>query len=126
MPTVVAVQGAAAGAGLSLVAFVDMAVAARSASFVMAYARIGLTADGGATWLLPRVIGFRRTQEMALIGRRLNPRGGRALQASDAGRRGCRAGGRCACDRRQDRSRADHGLRRNQALVGCTGRRLLC
>ena len=71
-PIVVATQGAAAGAGLSLVALADVAVAARTASFVMAYAGIGLTADGGATWLLPRVIGLRRTQEMAFTGRRLN------------------------------------------------------
>ena len=71
-PIVVAVQGAAAGAGLSLVALADIAIAARSASFVMAYAGIGLTADGGATWLLPRVIGLKRTQEMAFTSRRLS------------------------------------------------------
>lgn len=71
-PIVLAVQGAAAGAGLSLVALADIAIAARSASFVMAYAGIGLTADGGATWLLPRVIGMRRAQEMAFVGRRLS------------------------------------------------------
>lgn len=71
-PIVLAVQGAAAGAGLSLVALADVAIAARSATFVMAYSGIGLTADGGATWLLPRVIGLRRTQEMALTGRRLD------------------------------------------------------
>ena len=71
-PIVMAVQGAAAGAGLSLVALADIAIAARSANFVMAYAGIGLTPDGGATWLLPRVVGLRRTQEMAFTGRRLN------------------------------------------------------
>ena len=71
-PIIVAVQGAAAGAGLSVVALADIAIASHSASFVMAYAGIGLTADGGATWLLPRVIGIRRTQEMAFTGRRLN------------------------------------------------------
>lgn len=70
-PVVVAAQGAAAGAGLSLVAGADLAIAARSATFSMAYAGIGLTADGGATWLLPRVIGLRRTQELAFTGRRL-------------------------------------------------------
>ena len=70
-PVVVAAQGAAAGAGLSLVAAADIAIAARSASFSMAYSGIGLTADGGATWFLPRVIGLRRTQELAFTGRRL-------------------------------------------------------
>lgn len=71
-PIIVAVQGAAAGAGLSLVALADVAIAARSARFVAAYPGIGLTADGGATWLLPRVIGLRRTQEMFFIGRSLD------------------------------------------------------
>ena len=70
-PVVVAAQGAAAGAGLSLVAGADVALAGRSASFTMAYAGIGLTADGGASWLLPRVIGLRRTQDLAFTGRRL-------------------------------------------------------
>jgi len=71
-PVVVAAQGAAAGAGLSLVAGGDIVLAGRSATFTLAYPGIGLTADGGASWLLPRVIGLRRTQEMAYLGRRLD------------------------------------------------------
>lgn len=71
-PVVAAVHGVAAGAGLSLVAGADIAIAGRSATFVMAYGALGLTADGGATWFLPRTIGLRRTQEMAFTGRRLN------------------------------------------------------
>lgn len=71
-PVIVAAHGAAAGAGLSLVAGGDIVLAGRSANFSMAYPGIGLTADGGATWLLPRVIGLRRTQELAYLGRRLN------------------------------------------------------
>ncbi|MET0376219.1 MAG: enoyl-CoA hydratase/isomerase family protein, partial [Rhizorhabdus sp.] len=71
-PVIVAAQGAAAGAGLSLVASGDIVLAGQAATFSMAYTGIGLTADGGATWLLPRVIGLRRTQEMAYLGRRLN------------------------------------------------------
>jgi len=71
-PVIVAVQGAAAGAGLSLVASADIAIAAQSANFVMAYSGIGLTADGGATWHLPRKIGLQLTQDMAFTGRRLN------------------------------------------------------
>ena len=47
-------------------------LAGASAKFAVAYTAIGLTADGGATWLLPRVIGLRRTQEMMYTGRRLN------------------------------------------------------
>ncbi|CAN5422484.1 enoyl-CoA hydratase-related protein [soil metagenome] len=71
-PVVIAAQGAAAGAGLSLVASGDVVLIGQSAFFSMAYAGIGLTADGGATWLLPRLIGLRATQEMAYLGRRLN------------------------------------------------------
>ena len=71
VPVIVAAQGASAGAGLSLVAGGDIVLAARSANFSMAYTAIGLTADGGATWLLPRLIGLRRTQDLAFLGRRL-------------------------------------------------------
>jgi 2-(1,2-epoxy-1,2-dihydrophenyl)acetyl-CoA isomerase len=71
-PLIVAVQGAAAGAGLSLIAAADLVVAARSAKFTMAYTAIGLSPDGGATWSLPRVIGLRRTVELALTNRQLD------------------------------------------------------
>lgn len=71
-PVVVAAQGASAGAGLSLAASGDLVLVADNASFSMAYTGIGLTADGGATWLLPRLIGLRATQEMAYLGRRLS------------------------------------------------------
>ena len=71
-PVVVAVQGAAAGAGLSLAAAGDLVLAGRSASFTMAYTGIGLSSDGGATWSLPRLIGLRLTQELAYTNRRLS------------------------------------------------------
>jgi 2-(1,2-epoxy-1,2-dihydrophenyl)acetyl-CoA isomerase len=71
-PVVMAVQGAAAGAGFSMVGGADIAIAARSSSYVWAYAAIGLTCDGGASWALPRTIGLRRAQELAYTGRRLN------------------------------------------------------
>jgi 2-(1,2-epoxy-1,2-dihydrophenyl)acetyl-CoA isomerase len=71
-PVIVAVQGAAAGAGLSLVAGGDLVIAGRSTHYSMAYTAIGLVADGGATWLLPRVIGLRLAQEMAYTNRRLS------------------------------------------------------
>ena len=70
-PVVAAVQGSAAGAGLSLAAAADLVVAGASASFVMAYVGIGLTPDGGATWTLPRLIGLRRSQVLAYTNRRL-------------------------------------------------------
>jgi 2-(1,2-epoxy-1,2-dihydrophenyl)acetyl-CoA isomerase len=68
-PTVVAVQGSAAGAGLALVAGADLVVAAASAKLVMAYTGIGLVPDGGSTWYLPRVVGVRRATELSLTNR---------------------------------------------------------
>jgi len=71
-PVIAAVQGAAAGAGLSLAVSADLVLAGQGASFALAYTGIGLTSDGGATWSLPRLIGLRRTQEMAYLNRRLS------------------------------------------------------
>jgi 2-(1,2-epoxy-1,2-dihydrophenyl)acetyl-CoA isomerase len=67
-PVVVGVHGAVAGAGLSFVLNADLAIAARSTRFVMAYAAVGLTPDCGVSYLLPRVIGQRRAMQMALLG----------------------------------------------------------
>jgi len=71
-PIVAAVNGVAAGAGMSLVCNADLAVAAESASFTMAYTAAGLTPDGAATFFLSRMIGRRRTLELMLTNRRLN------------------------------------------------------
>ena len=68
----VAVRGAAAGAGLSLAVAGDIVLCGEGASFTMAYSGIGLTSDGGATWTLPRLIGLRRTQEMYYLNRRVS------------------------------------------------------
>lgn len=70
-PLVVAVNGPAAGAGLSLAMLGDIVVAAPEAHFSMAYTAVGLTPDLGATWLLPRLVGMRRAQELALTNRRV-------------------------------------------------------
>lgn len=70
-PLVTAVNGPAAGAGLSLAILGDIAIAARSAQFAVAYSAIGLTPDGGASWMLPRLVGLRRAQEMMLTNRRV-------------------------------------------------------
>ena len=71
-PLVVAVSGVAAGAGISLCAIGDIVLAAESAKFTMAYTAAGLVPDGGSTWLLPRLIGMRRSQELMLLNRRLS------------------------------------------------------
>ncbi|MCB0927315.1 MAG: enoyl-CoA hydratase-related protein [Mycolicibacterium insubricum] len=69
---ITAVNGAAAGAGFSLAVTGDLVLAAESASFTMAYTRAGLSPDGGASYLLPRLVGLRRAQELILTNRRLS------------------------------------------------------
>ena len=71
-PVIAAVNGVAAGAGLSMVACADLAVAADSANFTSAYTKIGLSPDGSSTYYLPRLIGTRRTLELYLTNRVLN------------------------------------------------------
>lgn len=71
-PLLVAVNGPAAGAGLSLAALGDVVIASRSAHFTAAYSALGLTPDGGMSWLLPRLVGLRRAQEMILTNRRVS------------------------------------------------------
>lgn len=68
-PVIAAVNGAAAGAGLSLAACCDLVIASDTAKFTSAYTRIGLTPDGSSTYFLTRVIGRRRALEMYLTNR---------------------------------------------------------
>ncbi|MDD3443877.1 MAG: enoyl-CoA hydratase/isomerase family protein [Zavarzinia sp.] len=70
-PLLVLVNGPAAGAGLSLALLGDIVLARRSAHFTVAYGAIGLTPDGGASWLLPRLVGLRRAQELVVTNRRV-------------------------------------------------------
>lgn len=79
-PLVVAVNGPAAGAGLSLAVFGDLVLASTQAHFTFGYTRLGFSSDGGASWLLPRLIGLRRTQEFMLTNRRIG-----AQEAVDMG-----------------------------------------
>ena len=71
MPIVTAVNGPAAGVGMSFALMGDLVLAARSAYFLQAFRRIGLIPDGGATYLLPRLIGRARAMELSLLGERL-------------------------------------------------------
>ncbi|MHB1870710.1 MAG: 2-(1,2-epoxy-1,2-dihydrophenyl)acetyl-CoA isomerase PaaG [Steroidobacteraceae bacterium] len=71
VPVVCAVNGVAAGAGVSLALACDLVIAARSASFVQAFARIGLIPDSGGTWFLPRLVGRARALGLALLGEKL-------------------------------------------------------
>jgi 2-(1,2-epoxy-1,2-dihydrophenyl)acetyl-CoA isomerase len=66
-PVVAAVNGVAAGAGANVALACDIVLAARSASFVQAFARIGLVPDSGGTWFLPRLVGAARARALALL-----------------------------------------------------------
>jgi len=70
-PVIAAVNGAAAGAGMSLALACDIRIAARSASFVPAFIKIGLIPDSGGTWLVRRLLGAARAFEWLTTGRRL-------------------------------------------------------
>ncbi len=73
-PVVVAVNGVAAGGGLSLVLAGDLVLAAESARFTMAYSKIGATPDGSSSFFLPRLVGLRRAMELYLTNRMLSAR----------------------------------------------------
>lgn len=68
-PVVAAVNGAAAGAGMSLTCACDLVVAGESARFTMAYTRAGLTPDGSSTYFLPRIVGLKRALDLTLTNR---------------------------------------------------------
>ena len=71
-PVVCAVNGIAAGAGANLALACDVVIAARSASFVQAFARLGLVPDSGGTFLLPRLVGAARAMALALLAEPLS------------------------------------------------------
>jgi 2-(1,2-epoxy-1,2-dihydrophenyl)acetyl-CoA isomerase len=70
-PVIAAVNGVAAGAGMSLACAPDIVLAAESARFTMAYTRLGFTPDGSSTFFLARLIGLRRAQELLFTNRML-------------------------------------------------------
>jgi 2-(1,2-epoxy-1,2-dihydrophenyl)acetyl-CoA isomerase len=80
LPVIAAVNGVAAGAGANIALACDLVVAARSASFVQAFCKLGLVPDSGGTWFLPRLVGTARALGLALLGEKLS-----AEQAADWG-----------------------------------------
>jgi len=79
-PLIAAVNGVAAGGGLGLVCCADLAIAAESARFASAYTKSGLSPDTSTTYFLPRLVGWRRAQELILTNRTLS-----AVEARDWG-----------------------------------------
>ncbi len=73
-PVIAAVNGVAAGAGMSLAIACDLAIAAESARFTMAYSKIGATPDGSSSYFLPRLVGLRRALELTYTNRVLTAR----------------------------------------------------
>lgn len=71
-PVICAVNGVAAGAGASIALACDIVLAARSASFIQAFSKIGLVPDSGGTWSLPRALGLPRAKALALLGEKLS------------------------------------------------------
>jgi 2-(1,2-epoxy-1,2-dihydrophenyl)acetyl-CoA isomerase len=68
-PVIGAINGIAAGGGFSLTLTTDIAIAAASAKFTMAYTKVGLAPDGSSSYFLARLVGLRRAKEMALLNR---------------------------------------------------------
>ncbi|WP_186252456.1 2-(1,2-epoxy-1,2-dihydrophenyl)acetyl-CoA isomerase PaaG [Burkholderia gladioli] len=71
LPVIAAVNGIAAGAGANLALACDLVLAARSASFIQSFVKIGLVPDSGGTWFLPQRVGFARALGLALTGDKL-------------------------------------------------------
>jgi 2-(1,2-epoxy-1,2-dihydrophenyl)acetyl-CoA isomerase len=80
MPVVCAVNGVAAGAGANIALACDLVIAAKSASFIQAFCKIGLIPDSGGTYFLPRLVGTARAMGLTLLGDKLS-----AQQAADWG-----------------------------------------
>jgi 2-(1,2-epoxy-1,2-dihydrophenyl)acetyl-CoA isomerase len=71
-PVICAVNGVAAGAGANIALACDIVIAARSASFIESFARLGLIPDSGGTWILPRLVGMARARGLAMLGPKLS------------------------------------------------------
>lgn len=79
VPVLAMVNGVAAGAGANIALACDMVIAARSASFIQAFSKIGLVPDAGGTWLLPRLVGRARAIGLAFTGDKLTAEAAQAM-----------------------------------------------
>lgn len=78
-PVLASVHGAVAGAGISLMGAADIAIAADDTKFVLAYANIGANPDGGSTYFLPRMVGYKKAMELALLAEPFDAETARSL-----------------------------------------------
>jgi 2-(1,2-epoxy-1,2-dihydrophenyl)acetyl-CoA isomerase len=78
-PTIAAVNGAAAGAGMSLALASDFRIASSSASFIQAFVHIGLVPDSGSLYFLPRLVGYAKAVELAMLGEKVTAEEAKAL-----------------------------------------------
>jgi len=72
MPVICGVNGVAAGAGANIAFACDIVLAARSASFIQAFCKIGLVPDSGGTWTLPRLVGHARAMALSMLGDKIS------------------------------------------------------
>jgi 2-(1,2-epoxy-1,2-dihydrophenyl)acetyl-CoA isomerase len=79
-PVIAQIQGAVAGAGISLALACDFAIAADNAHFTTAYSRIGVSPDGGSTYFLPRLVGIKKAAELIMLSDTLS-----AIEAAEIG-----------------------------------------
>ncbi|MBK7780148.1 MAG: enoyl-CoA hydratase/isomerase family protein [Ardenticatenia bacterium] len=78
-PVIAAVNGVAAGAGMSLALACDLRIAAQSARFIQSFIGVGLVPDSGSTWFLPHMLGFSRAFQLAITAERLGAEDAMAL-----------------------------------------------
>lgn len=71
-PVICAVNGVAAGAGANVALACDLVIAARSASFIESFCKLGLIPDSGGTWILPRLVGMARARGLAMLGPKIS------------------------------------------------------
>jgi 2-(1,2-epoxy-1,2-dihydrophenyl)acetyl-CoA isomerase len=71
MPVICAVNGVAAGAGANIALACDIVLAARSASFIQSFNKLGLVPDSGGTWMLPKLVGYARAMRLCLVGEKV-------------------------------------------------------
>ena len=116
-PIVCAVNGPAAGAGANIALACDIVLAAKSAQFLQAFARIGLIPDAGGTWILPRLVGEARARALMMLAEPIGAEEAEALGDDLSRRRRSRADGRGPHARPAARARPDARARPHQTCA---------